>query len=172
VSTVDKLIKVASAEVGYLEKASNKDLDSKTKNVGSRNFTKYGLAMGCNGYPWCDAFVDWCFVKAYGKATAKKLLNGFSNSTITSASYFKNKKQWHKNPKVGDQIFFKNSAGTICHTGLVYQVDEKYVYTIEGNTSMEAGVVANGGGVRKKKYALSYARIAGYGRPDYSIVKK
>jgi peptidoglycan hydrolase-like protein with peptidoglycan-binding domain len=41
------------------------------------------------------------------------------------------------------------------------------VYTVEGNTSSAAGVVANGGAVAKKQYSLSYGRIAGYGRPKY-----
>jgi murein L,D-transpeptidase YcbB/YkuD len=41
------------------------------------------------------------------------------------------------------------------------------VYTVEGNTSSESGVVANGGGVFKKKYKLNYTRIYGYGRPNY-----
>ena len=33
-------------------------------------------------------------------------------------------------------------------------------------------MVANGGCVRRKSYSLSYNRIAGYGRPDYSLVKE
>lgn len=41
------------------------------------------------------------------------------------------------------------------------------MYTVEGNTSGASGVIANGGGVCTKKYSLSYARIAGYGRPKY-----
>ena len=99
--------------------------------------------MGCNGQAWCDAFVDDCFVKAYGKDTARQLLGGFSNYTPTSAQYFKNMKRWHsKDPMAGDQIFFKNSI-RICHTGLVYKVDASRVYTIEGNTSGAGGVIAN-----------------------------
>jgi hypothetical protein len=56
------------------------------------------------------------------------------------------------------------------HTGLVEKVEGDRVYTIEGNTSSLAGVVANGGCVRNKSYSLSYDRIGGYGRPNYSIV--
>ena len=117
---------------------------------------------------WCDAFVDWCFYKAYGVTNAKKLLGGnFNDYTVSSANLYKNKKAWYtSNPKVGDQIFFKNST-RICHTGLVYKVDNTYVYTIEGNTSGASGVIANGGGVCKKKYSLKYSNIAGYGRPQY-----
>lgn len=53
---------------------------------------------------------------------------------------------------------------------MVIKVEGGKVYTIEGNTSSAAGVVANGGCVRNKSYALTYAKIAGYGRPDYSMV--
>ena len=79
----------------------------------------------------------------------------------------------HKTAKVGDQIFFYSSdKRQIAHTGIVYKVDSSYVYTIEGNTSSKSGVVANGGAVAKKSYALSYYRIAGYGRPAYDEEKK
>ena len=36
-----KLISVAEAEEGYLEKASNAQLDDKTANAGWNNYTKY-----------------------------------------------------------------------------------------------------------------------------------
>lgn len=177
---IDKLINIALAEVGYLEKRSADKLDSKTDNAGSKNFTKYARDMMkynagifVNGYPWCDTFVDWCFTKAFGAKQAEKMLWGWSAYTPTSSGYFKNKKQWHtKNPKKGDIIFFKNASGTICHTGIVYKVDTDYVYTVEGNTSSASGVVANGGSVEKKKYALTHSRIAGYGRPEYKKEEK
>lgn len=173
---VASVIAIASAEVGYLEKKSNKDLNSKTANAGKNNYTKYSRdlvnAIGspyAQGVYWCDIFVDWCFYKAYGKIEAKKLLGGWSAYTPTSASYFKTLKQWYTSkPQVGDIIFFKNSE-RINHTGLVYKVDSKYVYTIEGNTSGGSSVIANGGGVVKKKYALTSSKIAGYGRPKYDV---
>ena len=166
--SINKIIEVAGNEVGYLEKATNSQLESKTANAGMNNYTKYGLARGCNGQPWCDAFVDWCFIQAYGSANAKMLLGGFSNYTPTSAQYFKNMKRWYTSgPQVGDVIFFKNST-RICHTGIVYKVDSIKVYTIEGNTNGGSTLEANGGAVAKKSYNLSYARIAGYGRPNYN----
>lgn len=167
---IDKLLAVATNELGYLEKASNKNLNEKTANAGSANYTKYGAYFNINPAQWCDLFVDWCFCQTFGKEDAKILLcGGFSAYTPTSAQYFKNKKQWFTTPKKGDVIFYKNST-RICHTGLVYNVDSRYVYTIEGNTSGASGVVPNGGGVCKKKYSLSYSSIAGYGRPNYSFV--
>ena len=178
----DDVIKIALAEVGYLEKESNKSLDSDTANAGDGNYTKYardldnisGFYNGRkNGYAWCDVFVDWCFVQAFGVEKAKELLCQPSKSSgagcYYSMNYYKNKGQLHFSPKIGDQIFFKNSSGSITHTGLVYDIDNNYVYTVEGNTSGASGVVANGGGVCKKKYSLIYDYIAGYGRPTYDV---
>jgi hypothetical protein len=178
-NTVDKVINIALAEVGYTEKNSNADIYRNDK-AGNKNYTKYGKEMhdiypSVMDYPayWCDAFVDWCFYKAYGVATAKSLIGGnFDDYTVASAQMYKNKKAWYtSNPKVGDQVFFKNST-RICHTGIVYKVTKTYIYTIEGNTSSSDGVVANGGCVAKKKYKLTDSSIAGYGRPKYDVVKE
>lgn len=165
------LIQTLGNEIGYLEKASNMELDSKTANAGKNNFTKYWRDLGANGYqgqPWCLCFVVWCFVHTFGASEAKKLLNmpQYVYYTPTSAQYFKNMKRWHKYPRVGDVIFFKNSQ-RICHTGIVYMIDQSKVYTVEGNTNCGSTLEANGGAVAKKSYPLNYARIAGYGRPDY-----
>jgi hypothetical protein len=179
---VEKVLKIAESEVGYLEKASNMNLDSKTANAGKMNYTKYardldnipGFYNGKKqGFAWCAVFIGWIFFKAYVVKDAKKLLclpdNSLAAGCKYAMNYYKSKGQLKSSPKAGDQIFFKNSSGEICHTGLVYDVDKSYVYTIEGNTSTASGVVANGGGVCKKKYKLNYARIAGYGRPKYDI---
>lgn len=177
---VNKVIEIAKAEIGYLEKANNSNLDSKTLNAGRNNYTKYARDLDNipsfyngkkQGYPWCDVFVDHCFVKAYGVDAAKRLLcqpnKSLGAGCQYSMNYYKAKGQLKTTPKIGDQIFFKSSSGEISHTGLVYDVDKTYVYTIEGNTSSASGVVANGGGVFAKKYKLGYNRIAGYGRPAY-----
>lgn len=179
---VEKVISVAEKEVGYLEKASNKNLDSKTANAGKANYTKYardldgipGFYNGKkNGYSWCDVFVDWCFMKAFGVADAKRLTcqpnNSLGAGCKYSMKYYSNKGKLQASPAVGDQIFFTDKNGNVCHTGIVYDVDKTYVYTIEGNTSSASGVVANGGCVAKKKYKKNYNRIAGYGRPAYDV---
>ena len=167
--SIDKLLNVAKNEIGYLEKRSNSQLDSRTANAGSNNYTKYArdLYPSLQGQPWCDMFVDWCFVQAFGRVAAQQLLGGgFSAYTPTSAQYYKTKGQYHKDsPQPGDQIFFKNSQ-RICHTGIVYEVTMTKVRTIEGNTSDSSEVIANGGAVCCKEYSLDNSRIDGYGRPD------
>ena len=177
-ANIKKLILLAESEIGYLEKKSNSQLDDKTANAGSNNYTKYGRDMVkwvgspyTNGAAWCQTFISYCLCSCFGVDQAKRLSGGWSAYTPTSAQYYKNMGRWYtSNPQPGDQIFFKNTQ-RICHTGLVYSVDANYVYTIEGNTSGASGVIANGGGVCNKKYALNYKNIAGYGRPNYSILE-
>jgi len=176
-----KVIAVAEKEVGYLEKETNKNLDNKKANAGDENYTKYARDFDTkypdfyngkkNGYAWCDVFVDWCLVEAFGVKEAQKLLGqpnkSYGAGCTWSARYYKQINCFSTKPQVGSQIFFKDSKGEPCHTGLVYKIDSNYVYTIEGNTSSASGVVANGGAVAKKKYALNYSRIYGYGIPKY-----
>jgi len=173
-SAIEQLLAVAQAEVGYLEKQSNSQLDSKTANAGSNNYTKYArdLYPALQGQPWCDMFVDWCFVQAFGQVVAKQLIaGGFSAYTPTSARYYKDKGQYHSDAQAGDQIFFRNST-RIYHTGIVTKVTAKTVYTIEGNTGSGSAVIANGGAVCRKFYALTNTGIDGYGRPDWSIADR
>lgn len=183
-ATIKDLVALAESEVGYLEKASNAQLDDKTANAGSANWTKYardldniGFYNGRkNGYAWCDVFNDWLFVKTFGVDEALRLLCQTKKSLGAgcnySAQYYQAKGQWYKTPQVGDQIFFKSASYAYAHTGLVVGVDAATVYTVEGNTSGASGVIANGGGVCKKSYPLSYANIVGYGRPAYTAAEK
>lgn len=174
-----KVIEVAESQVGYLEKKSASDLDSKTANAGYNNYTKYARDLRkeigtpfIDGYAWCCTFVEWCFVEAYGITQAKKLLGVWTAYCPTLVQQFRVMGEWFTNsPKVGDVIFFRDSDGTAGHVGIVYKVDSSYVYTIEGNTSPDSGVVPNGGGVHKKSYSLTYSRILGYGRPNYTVKK-
>ena len=169
-NTADKVIKIALSEVGYIEKKSNKSLDSKTANKGSANYTKYNRDMKkvrgagtVNDY-WCANFVSWCFYKAFGKDTGKKVMLGYSNYVPTIYSNYSKAKRIVKSPKKGDIIIF----GTNSHVGLVYKVTSGYVYTIEGNTSSGA-FNANGGAVCKKKYGKGSKWIKCYCRPKYTI---
>lgn len=173
-SVVDKVLSVAKQEEGYLEKRSNSQLDSKTANAGSNNYTKYArdLYPTLQAQPWCDMFVDWCFVQAFGQISARQLLGGgFSAYTPTSAQYYKDRGQYHKDdPQPGDQVFFRNSQ-RIYHTGIVIEVTLTKVRTVEGNTSDGSAVIANGGAVCFKEYSLNNSAIDGYGRPDWSLVE-
>lgn len=179
----NKVIAIARAEVGYLEKKSNSQLDDKTANAGSKNYTKYNRdynAWGGGGaqpMEWCASFASWCFVKAYGLETAKQLLcGGLHHYTPTGANRFKKKDRYIKRgagkPKPGDVVyFFSSSKNRIGHVGIVYKVTDSTVYTIEGNTSGASTLVTNGGGVKEKSYKLTSTYIDGYGSVDYGITE-
>lgn len=153
-----KVIDLALSQCGYHEQGNN--------------YTKYAADLDAipgfyngpkNGYAWCDVFVDWCFVKAYGVVGAKELLcqpdNSCGAGCSFSAGYFKAKGRFHEHgPQTGDQIFFSYREGEVSHTGLVVEVTGYSVVTVEGNTSDM---------VARRSYSLSDARIYGYGRPDW-----
>lgn len=168
-----KVIDLALSQIGYHEKESNSDLDDPTANPGDKNWTKYardldklsGFYNGPkNGFAWCESFVDWCFVKSYGRSAAQELLCQPNNSAgagcLYSAQYFQNKGQFYKkDPKPGDQIFFGTSEN-VYHTGLVVEVTSINVIVVEGNTSDM---------VAKRTYSLNDSKIYGYGRPKYGM---
>ena len=185
-TAIERVIATARAEIGYIEKATNSQLEDKTANAGSGNWTKYAAfldGLGVynfpkNGYAWCDMFVDWCYISTFGLSVAMKMTNqpmgGYGAGCTQSAGYYRAVGRFHKgNPQPGDQIFFTNDGGkSMYHTGLVEKVSGGRVYTIEGNTSSTPGVVPNGGMVRDKSYSINYAQIGGYGTPDWSLVKE
>lgn len=165
---IDALIATAKAEVGYLEKKSNSQLDDKTANAGYNNYTKYWRDV----YPqyqaqaWCAVFVSWCMMKTFGLDTAKKLLKHWP---YVYCPTLRNLFTKYANPQRGDiVIFYRN--GTFAHTGLVTKVEGDKFYTIEGNTSAGSTVVPNGGGVFAKSYYNSNLPGTKFCRPDYSIV--
>lgn len=164
---IEKLLTLACAETGYLEKASTAAMDEKTANAGDANITRYARDMDTLGYyngrkqglPWCAVFADWCFVQAFGKQMAQKVqyqpAKGQSAGCNSAMNYFKAKGALWYDPQPGDRIFFwsSESPSEAGHTGIVVKADNKKVYTVEGNTSDGKEVIPNGGAVCQKSYA-------------------
>ena len=168
-NAIDKLIQIAKNEVGYLEKASNSQLDSKTANAGENNYTKYwrDIKPDYQGQPWCAAFVSWCMMKAFGLDTAKKLLKHWPYVYCpTMADLF----TLNSNPKTGDIVIFKHN-GEFTHTGIVIKVSGDRFWTVEGNTSGGSTIIANGGGVCQKSYYNSNLPGTKFCTPNYNLVK-
>ena len=175
--TAKQLVKIAEAEIGYHEKASNSNLDSKTANSGNKNFTKYGRDLfkagffngNKQGFDWCDQFVDWCFFKLCGskdKAEYIECQTGkYGAGCGFSLKYYKAAGRFDGNPKVGDQIFFKysNDDSTADHTGIVVGVTDNIIETIEGNS---------GNQVKRNTYQRNSKIIVGYGHPRYDAEPK
>lgn len=171
-ATAKQVVDIATAEIGYHEKASNYNLDSKTGNSGSANWTKYARDLANanyyngnkNGFEWCDVFVDWCFFKAFGKTEAQLIecqTGELGAACPYSAGYYKNQGLYDRNPKVGDQVFFQQ-GGKLVHTGIVVEVGSTTVTIVEGNKTNQ---------VVKITYKKSDPYIGGYGHPKYDAVK-
>jgi hypothetical protein len=176
--TAKQLVKIAEAEIGYHEKASNSNLDSKTANSGNKNFTKYGRDLfkagffngNKNGFDWCAQFPTWCVWKLTGKNKKKTeyilcVGGDLSAGCGFALKYYKQAGRFSHNPKVGDQIFFKysNDDSTADHTGIVVGVTDSIIETIEGNSSNQ---------VKRNTYQRNSKIIIGYGHPRYDAEPK
>lgn len=169
--------------IGYKEKASSsyattRDKSAFEKNAGSNNFTFAGYLCGVQGQAWCAAQVTLAIYEACGnsKELAKEAMYGVWpyvsceqvwNAAPDSKKFWSYYQRWTLGkgerttyvPKVGDIIIFTNDGTTRSHTGMVYKVDSKYVYTIEGNS---------GNMCRTRSYLLTSSYIYGWVRPNYS----
>lgn len=169
-SKASEVVAIALSQIGYKEKASNKNLDDNTANAGSANWTKYARDLAAagyyngnkNGYAWCDVFTDWCFFKAYGAKEGQRIecQTGDCGAGCTfSMRYYQAKGRFDSTPKVGDQIFFRYSGTSGAdHTGIVVEVTSSQIVTVEGNS---------GNQVKKNTYARNNRSIIGYGHPLY-----
>lgn len=152
----EKFLQVALSQVGYKEKKSNKDLDSKTKNAGSGNYTKYGAWYGLNPAPWCCMFVSWC---ANEVGILGTLIPKYKGAGV-GYRWFRDKNQLTMKPNPGDIGFLKptKKGATSSHTFIVYEVLGDKITTIEGNL---------GNGVVKNTRRLTDKNILGFGRVKY-----
>lgn len=147
------IIKVAKAEVGYQEGRSGGHWNNRQKYSPAVP----GLEWSQN-QAWCATFVSWCALKS-GNAE----LYPRTASCLTGVGWFKQRKRFSEYPAVGAQVFFGPSGGS--HTGLVYDYDDTYVYTVEGNTNDSGS--AEGDGVYLKKRVRRDDHVYGYGYPAF-----
>ena len=154
VQALNKLVELAKAEVGN----------------GATKYRKWYYGSEQYGVAWCAVFVSWalaqigvtqiktdgagCFARNYSKY-GKWYESEYSDSSTT--------------PKVGDIVTFVwNYAGRYSnqdeyysdHVGIVYAVDSKYIYTVEGN----AGNTNDTSTVKLKSYSRKNGCINGYFR--------
>ena len=180
--SVQPIINWAENERNYTEKDSLTDLDDKTKNAGDDNYTKYSqevdvlgvFSAQVQGQPWCATWVTDGFINTYGVDKGLDMLcqpskNSNAACCGDAAEYYQKAGRWYTSPQVGDQVFFKTTKYQYAHTGIVTEVTDTEVTTIEGNTSSEKGVISNGGAVTKKHYPVGYSGFKGFGRPKYEV---
>jgi len=165
--TAERLVEIATAEVGYIEEAV------------PENKTKYQKA----NQPWCGAFVNWC-----GKKAGVEIPN--TVYTPAGADAFKKMKRWFEGedaqPQAGDVVYFDfpaDGVDRISHVGIVVKDNNDGTVTcVEGNTSSDKkGDQRNGGEVclkiraykkkNRNKFKPNLAvAIVGFGRPKFQAV--
>lgn len=102
-------------------------------------------------------------------------LVNYSAYTPQLYNNFRSKGQIYTLPKKGDIVFyFINSLQRIGHVGIVEQVFNDHIITIEGNTSSDNRLERNGGGVYRKNHYFDKSQVGkgkyyikGFARPSY-----
>lgn len=158
-----EVVRLAFSQVGYKAPGPGKK-NKYAAWIDSHYPTFYNGKK--NGADWCDVFVDFCVLYVARNAKdAEYVLCQPSRSCGAgckwSYNYYKSKHRNNSIPHYGDQIFLNTKAGKCCHTGIVYKVDDKYVYYVAGN---EGG---GHGEVKKHKILKSSKSIYAFGRPRY-----
>lgn len=145
------VLKIAAGELGTTENPAN------SNNV-KYNTWFYGREVrdtATTKYPWCMAFVQWCFDQAgtplpRRTASCSNLLDWYRRYRLERIA---------SEPKPGDIVIYNFG-----HTGIVESVAASTITAIEGNTSAgEAGSQSNGGGVFRRK--RSKTLVEAYIRP-------
>lgn len=134
---------------------------SQVGNVGGQPYWSwYGFN---NRVEWCACFVSWCANQCglIEKGTIPKF-----SACVDGVAWFKRNNRWYDRkqrgcPITGDIIFFdwrkKNNGGqdgVPDHVGIVKEVKDNRVYTVEGNS---------GDRCKENSYALDEMQILGYG---------
>ena len=162
-NTSDKaadIIEIARTQLGYMEGSLEGTVQ------GSNDCTKYGEWYGLNYNPWCAMFVSWCANQAGIPTTVIPK----HASCDVGMSWFINNGRWNYSEAYGgdytpvpsDIVYFgfKGSSGfDSTHVGIIYKVDNKNIYVLEGNSSAKVQTVS---------YPLESAYILGYASPDYT----
>lgn len=131
-----------------------------------------GYTAGYNDH-WCAEFVTACFLKAYGKKYASKIMV-FSASCGKMQEKAEKFKIWEERdnykPNIGDVVLYDwddngkgNNKGWPDHVGIVSSVSRSEFYVIEGNTGNNSHV-----GYRKLKINNRYIR--GFILPKYKLL--
>jgi len=152
---VTDICNIAKTQVGYRESGNN--------------YTEYGRWYGRQSY-WCNVFVSWCAYVAGVPTSVFPKLTSVGNSYYSilpsvGADCFA---FGTKPVEPGDLLFSctcSGSFGCIDHVGLIVDVDDQYIYTVEGNMSDTVKAITYP--VSTGYSSHNHARINYIARPNY-----
>lgn len=147
-----QILDIACKELGTKEQPTNRV---------KYNTWYYGKEVSGSQYPWCMAFVLWCYDQAgmplpFKTASCGAMLRWYKANQPECIV---------KEPVKGCLVIFDlpNTASLTDHVGLFESMGGGYITTIDGNTSVQND--ANGGYVnrrtRKKNWVHAYIKPRG-----------
>ena len=155
-----KLLSYAMDQLGHRESGDNWN-----EYAAMPEMTQL-LGWDAQNQPWCNIFVNACFIACFGLEIGAAMLyqpiGSGSALCRASANFFKTAGAWierGRTPEPGDVIFFYRS-GEINHMGIVSRVAGGSIVTVEGNSSDM---------VAERCYSVGDGGIAGYGRPRWAL---
>lgn len=158
------IISYAKDFVGQEENPGNQGFKDKSFDALMRHYTTFK-----NGHAWCVYFCWLCWNLAYDDFNEDFGLakSEFSGGAVRSFRHFTDIGWTSKEPKIGSIAIWQKYKGgrstPFGHAAIVEDFDEKYIYTIDGNTNDKGGregyIVADG-----KKRKLSFDKR------DYGLV--
>lgn len=158
-ATANELLAIARKQLGVCE-------NPPSSNNVKYNTWYYGREVMGSAYPWCMAFVQWCFAQAGVKlprrtASCGELMNAAKAAGCWVTAGF----------LPGDVVIYDFPGGAATdHCGIIeMELPDYGVQAIEGNTS-QSGSQSNGGMVCRKNRPSKY--IVGAVRPKYESEKK
>ena len=142
-----EILNVAAQEIGTKESPPN-------SNRVKYNTWFYGKEVSGAAYPWCMAFVQWCYDRVglplpLKTASCGGLLRWYKRQQPECVV---------KTPVVGCIVIFDfpNSQSDTDHVGIYESGDETYVTTIDGNTGTSND--ADGGAVMRRTRMAKYIK--------------
>ena len=134
-------LEIAIGEIGKGEYGSN--------NAGP-DIEKYLNGLAEPPSNWCAAFISWCYLEASFNRdiikknqimpfqytlSARNLFNQFKKKAINLGESLEGFVELTKEPEPGDLIFFwrESPKSWMGHVGIIEKLDDKLIYTIEGN---------------------------------------
>lgn len=152
-----KVIDIAKNELGY----------SCKRNEVSK-YMKYFYDHP-SSMPWCMYFIQWCFCMAFGNDAGYKILRVSMpyQKILKYSMHFFNQKATTSIPEIGCIMFIKNEGSWFNHIGLVIDINNDEITTIEGNVMDSDGT----GYVKQVTRNLSeFKDTVRFGIPKYEIL--
>lgn len=156
----DDIVAIAESQLGYEESSANYAVMEDGKTM--KGYTRYGAWYGSPYADWCAMFVSFCL--DYAKIPITSVPRNASCNlwvdTLSNANWNLYQKADEYTPLKGDIVFFDfNGNESSDHVGIVAEVKDEKIKTIEGNSANK---------VRYETYTLDDKRILGYAvLPEY-----